>query len=211
MENITNILFLSPHTDDVELGCGGTISRLIREGKNIWVAIFSICDDSLPEGYKPGSLKDECINSLVSLGVPLDNIIFFNYKVRYFNYERQSILENLVNLKRKINPDMVFLPSVDDYHQDHKTIADESIRCFKNNCTLLSYELIWNNTGFKNQIYFVLNETDINNKFLSLKNYKSQSHRNYFSNDFIKSLATVRGIQNGVNYAESFEVIRFKI
>ncbi len=205
------IACLSPHTDDIELGCGGTISRLIEEGHDVYPIIFSICDTSLPDGYPKGTLKIENTNSLTYLGIPESNITYFDYEVRVFNYSRQDILENLVKLNRKINPDMVFIPSVDDYHQDHKTIAEEGIRCFKNNCTILSYELIWNNTGFKNQLYYELTDEHIKNKFNALSHYDTQKGRRYMSYDFISSLAKVRGIQNGVNLAEAFEVVRFKM
>ena len=205
-----NILVLSPHTDDAELGCGGTISKLLDDGHNVFVAVFSHCDESLPNGFKKGTLKKECIKSLLNMGVPEDNLIFFNYKVRYFNYDRQNILEDLVNLKKNISPELVFTPSIEDYHQDHKTISHESIRCFKNNCSILCYELIWNNTGFKNQLYYPLSKKNVNDKIKSLSFYKSQSHRKYMNSDFIKSLALVRGIQNGIELAEAFEVIRFK-
>jgi LmbE family N-acetylglucosaminyl deacetylase len=206
-----DILILSPHTDDAELGCGGTISRLTREGHTVWVAVFSLCNDSLPTGFPPGTLKYECTKSLTSLGVLKENIFFYDYQVRVFNYSRQAILDDLIKLKKKINPGQVFIPSVDDYHQDHKTIADEGVRCFKNNCSILSYELIWNNTGFKNQMYYDLTEDDIKNKITALANYETQKHRIYFQNNFIESLATVRGAQNGIRYAEVFEVIRYKI
>ena len=205
------VLILSPHTDDAELGCGATISKLIRQNNDVYVVIFSTCDESLPNSFPKGTLKNESTNSLVSLGLSKSKIIFFDFKVRIFNYSRQEILENLVSLKKTISPDLVFIPSIDDYHQDHKTIAEEGIRCFKNNCSILSYELIWNNTGFKNQIYSVISEEDLKNKITSLSHYESQKHRNYFSENFLKSLSEVRGIQNGVKYAEAFEVIRFKI
>jgi LmbE family N-acetylglucosaminyl deacetylase len=205
------ILFLSPHTDDVELGCGGVISRLIDEGNDIYVVIFSICDKSLSFEFKEGTLKNESTNSLNSLKIPNENIIYLDYDVRIFNYRRQDILEDLVKIKLKICPEMVFIPSIDDYHQDHKTIAEEGIRCFKNNCTILSYELIWNNTGFKNQLYYSLSERNIEDKVRALSMYKSQSNRRYVSSEFIKSLAIVRGIQNGVDLAEAFEVIRIKM
>jgi LmbE family N-acetylglucosaminyl deacetylase len=205
------ILFLSPHTDDIELGCGGTISRLIRENNDVYAVIFSTCSESLPKGYPKDTLKIECLSSLGNLGLKSEKIIFFDYKVRNFPEIRQCILENLVKIKEEINPDMIFIPSIDDYHQDHKTIAEESIRCFKNNCSIISYELIWNNTGFKNQLYYVLKEEDVQNKINSLSFYKSQSNRKYMSGDFILSLAKVRGIQNGIDFAEAFEVIRLKV
>jgi len=205
------ILFLSPHTDDAELGCGGTIARLAEERNDVYVAVFSICNTSLPEGFELGTLKTESKNSLISLGVLEENIIYFDYEVRIFNYKRQEILEDLVKLKKRISPEMVFLPSVDDYHQDHKTISDEGIRCFKNNCSVLSYELIWNNTGFKNQLYYELTANHIMKKSIALSHYETQKGRRYISKDFIHSLAKVRGVQNGVEFAEAYEVIRHKI
>ena len=206
-----NILVLSPHTDDAELGCGATISRLLREGNRVYVAVFSTCEDSLPKGFLPGTLKTECIDSLTSLGVSKEDILFYDYQVRVFNYSRQNILDDLVLLKNKVSPSTVFIPSVDDYHQDHKTIADEAVRCFKNNCSILSYELIWNNTGFQNQIYYDISEEDVANKIAALSKYETQKNRIYFQNNFIEALATVRGAQNGIRYAEVFEVIRYKI
>ena len=206
-----SILVLSPHTDDAELGCGATISRLVREGNKVRVAVFSMCKESLPKGLVPDTLKTECIESLTSLGVLEEDILFYDYQVRVFNYSRQSILDEMIVLKKKLEPKLVFIPSVDDYHQDHKTIADEAVRCFKNNCSVLSYELIWNNTSFKNQIYYDLLEQDVQNKITALSKYETQKNRIYFQNNFIQSLATVRGAQNGVRYAEVFEVIRYKI
>jgi LmbE family N-acetylglucosaminyl deacetylase len=206
-----NILVLSPHTDDAELGCGATISRLLREGNRVYVAVFSTCEESLPKGFLPGTLKTECIDSLTSLGVSKEDILFYDYRVRVFNYSRQNILDDLVLLKNKVSPSTVFIPSVDDYHQDHKTIADEAVRCFKNNCSILSYELIWNNTGFRNQIYYDISEEDVANKIAALSKYETQKNRIYFQNNFIEALATVRGAQNGIRYAEVFEVIRYKI
>jgi LmbE family N-acetylglucosaminyl deacetylase len=206
-----SILVLSPHTDDAELGCGATISRLVREGNKVRVAVFSMCKESLPKGLAPDTLKTECVESLTSLGVLEEDILFYDYQVRVFNYARQSILDDMIVLKKKLEPKLVFIPSVDDYHQDHKTIADEAVRCFKNNCSVLSYELIWNNTSFKNQIYYDLLEQDVKNKITALSKYETQKNRIYFQNNFIQSLATVRGAQNGIRYAEVFEVIRYKI
>lgn len=203
-----NVLVLSPHTDDAELGCGGTISKLIEEGHTVYVAIFSTCDESLPKGFPLGTLKSESTLSLNSLGVK--RIIYFDYRVRIFNYDRQAILENLVSLKKEISPELVFIPSLDDYHQDHKTIAEEGVRCFKNNCSILSYELIWNNTGFKNQLYYELDEKHVAAKIRALSFYATQTGRQYFSSEFIRSLSIVRGTQNGVKYAEAYEVIRYK-
>lgn len=99
------------------------------------------------------------------------------------------------------------MPSTNDIHQDHSTVAQEAIRAFKNK-TILGYELIWNNINFNTVCFIKLKKKHIDNKIKSLSKYKSQSHRPYMNKEFIKSHAITRGVQIGCDFAESFEVIR---
>ena len=102
------------------------------------------------------------------------------------------------------------MPNLNDIHQDHSTIANEGLRAFKNS-TILGYELIWNNLKFDTTSFIELEEIHIKNKIKALKKYKSQAKKDYFNDEFIISLAKVRGVQFGVKFAEAFEVIRWKI
>jgi N-acetylglucosamine malate deacetylase 1 len=156
------------------------------------------------------TLKNEVINATNKIGIPRENLIIFNYQVRKLNYKRQEILEDLVKLKKKIKFDLIFLPSLHDIHQDHTTIAEEGLRAFKTH-RILGYELIWNNLSFDTTSFSILEEKHINKKIDALKEYKSQYGRPYMSDEFIKSLATTRGVQIGEKYAEAFEVIRWII
>ena len=106
-----------------------------------------------------------------------------------------------------MKPDLVLIPSLNDIHQDHVTVAQEGVRAFKGT-TILGYELIWNNLKFDSALFVELDKKYIKKKCESLKEYKSQASKNYMSEDFIFSLAKIRGAQIGVKYAESFEVIR---
>jgi LmbE family N-acetylglucosaminyl deacetylase len=99
---------------------------------------------------------------------------------------------------------------LNDIHQDHKTIAEEGIRAFKNT-SILGYELIWNNLSFNTQCFVQLDEKHIKKKINALKAYTSQSKRDYMSEEFIYSLAKARGVQVGYQLAEAFEVIRLFI
>ena len=111
-------------------------------------------------------------------------------------------------LKKKLQPDLVFIPCSSDLHQDHKTIHEEGIRAFKYNC-LLGYEMPWNNFGFTSFVYVSLNEKHVQKKIGALELYKTQQHRSYSNNDFVVSLAKMRGGQIQKKFAESFELIRF--
>lgn len=205
--NFKEVLVLAPHTDDGELGLGGTISKLVDEGANVTYIAFSTAEESVPKGFPKDILKTEVRNATFILGVKPENLIIYNYQVRKLNYARQEILEDLIKIRRNHHFDLVFIPSPHDIHQDHTTIAQEGIRAFKNN-TILGYELIWNNLTFNTQCFVELEEKNIKKKIQALKEYHSQGQRSYLSDDFICSLARTRGVQIGCEYAEAFEVIR---
>jgi LmbE family N-acetylglucosaminyl deacetylase len=201
------ILILAPHTDDAELGCGGTISRLIEDGNTVYCAAFSACKHSVIEGFPEDVLETEVKQASSALGIAPDHLFLFEYAVRTFNYHRQEILDDILNLRNKIKPDVVFVPSVNDIHQDHYTIAQEAVRAFKFS-TLLCYELPWNNFEFKTTLFYSLEQKHVDAKMRALACYKSQAHRPYMKPDFIQSLAKVRGVQVGLPLAEVFEVVR---
>ncbi len=204
------ILVLASHTDDGEQGCGGSISKFIAENKEVYYAAFSSCEQSLPEGFPSNTLETECKAAVKKLGIECKNLFIYNYPVRHFKSKRQDILEDITKLKKQIQPDLVLIPSATDMHQDHEVIHKEALRAFKHT-TLLGYELPWNNNDFNNTLFINLSTDDIDKKIASIKEYKSQTNRNYMQADFTKGLAKVRGVQANCEYAEAFEVYRFII
>ena len=143
-----------------------------------------------------------------TLGIPAENLRVYKFEVRKLNYVRQEILEALIQLRDEIMPDLVFLPSSKDIHQDHLTVYHEGIRAFKF-ASILGYELIWNNLSFSTDCFIKIEPTDLNKKIEALSAYSTQQGKSYMAPDFIQSLARVRGTQIGVDYAEAFEVIRW--
>lgn len=202
------ILVLAPHTDDGELGCGGSIARFCAEKKEVFYVAFSICSRSLPKGWASDTLAKEVKKATKILGIKSENLFLYDYDVRRFKQHRQEILEELIKLKNNIHPEMVLVPSPTDIHQDHQAISAEGLRAFKNT-TLLGYEMPWNNVSFNTRSFIKLTEKDIQKKVNALKEYKSQTNRTYLTENFIRSLAVTRGVQIGAEYAEAFEVIRW--
>ena len=202
------ILVLAPHTDDGELGCGGTISRMVEEGGEVYYAAFSTAAESVPPPFPPDILEKEVREGTKVLGIPAANLLVYQYAVRHLPHLRQEILEELVRIKREIDPGTVFLPSAQDLHQDHQTIHLEGLRAFKT-VTVLGYELPWNNLSFDYRHFCVLTRAHVQTKIAALRCYQSQQHRPYTQEDFIWSWARTRGGQIMVEYAEAFDVLRW--
>jgi len=203
------VLVLSPHTDDGELGSGGSISRFVSEGREVFYAVFSTCEKSVPKGQPKDILKHEVKKATAVLGIKPKNLLMYDYPVREFPSHRQEILDALICLRKDIAPDLVFMPSTMDTHQDHQTISQEALRAFKMSSTLLGYEQPWNHITFSTTSFIRLDESQLKNKINALSCYKSQADRVYFKEDFIRSLARVRGSQISSEFAEAFEVVRW--
>lgn len=208
MLNAKTVLILAPHTDDGEIGCGATIARLIESGARVHYVAFSICEKSVPAGLPSDILATEVRAATAILGLKPRDVTTYRFPVRDLPQHRQDILERLIVLRNQLRPDLVFLPSTDDIHQDHQTIAQEGIRAFKHT-TLVGYEFPWNMLKFSGTAFVALQEQHIQAKVQAMQAYKSQTHRSYVSESTIKSLAHVRGQQAGTTYAEAFEVIRW--
>jgi len=203
-------MVLAPHTDDGELGCGGTIAKLSSEGKEVFYAAFCLCSKALPKTFPSNTLELECQKATSILGIPPSRLVLFNYEVRELPQSRQQILEELLKLNKDIHPEVVLLPAASDIHQDHQVIHQEGMRAFKNT-TFAGYELPWNNYSIRTNFFVRISEADLTKKVACLKAYESQAGKNYMNPDFIRSLAKVRGVQANSSYAEAFEIYRWTI
>ena len=208
IESKKRVLILAPHTDDGEFGCGGTIAKLIGDGHDVYYAAFSACQQSVLPQFPSDILITEVKAATAVLGIKPENLVLFDYDVRTFGYHRQEILDDMIRMRKDINPDLIFMPDLADVHQDHQTVATEGLRAFKFK-SILSYELPWNNLSFSTSCFVHLDEQYIQTKVRALAEYKSQAHRPYSDEDFLRSVARTRGVQIGTHYAEAFSIVRW--
>lgn len=201
-------LVLAPHTDDGEFGCGGTIARLSAQGCRVIYAAFSAAEQSVLPHLPRNILRTEVNQATKVLGIAGEDCLVRDFEVRRFPENRQEILDEMIQLNKQYEPEVVFLPSVNDTHQDHQVIADEGFRAFKRT-TMLAYEVPWNNLDFRTSCFVALNSEHMQIKLNALAEYRSQAHRSYAEPNFIKSLGITRGVQVGSEFAEAFEVVRW--
>ena len=208
MFNQKKILFLGPHTDDIEFGCGATIAKLQSGDNEIFCHAFSPAEKSVPDDMPKDINVTHMFDSLKILGVPMENISVGNYPVREFPSYRQQILEDMIIMQLDLKPDIVFIPSSFDTHQDHQIISQEGFRAYKK-IILIGYEIPWNNLSFRTEAFSIVNSEQVEKKIEALRCYISQLGRSYVTPAFIRSLARTRGGQVGSKFAEAFEIIRW--
>lgn len=188
-------------------GAGGTIAKFCREGVDVHYVAFCSCDETLPEGFPPGTLRKEVVKATCVLGIVDGQTRVLDFPVRRLAEHRQRVLDILVELNRTISPRLVFCPTVDDLHQDHSVVAVEARRAFKRH-TILGYEMPWNNIVFQANFLITLEEQDVQRKVDALQEYESQKHRPYISDRYIRSHCHSRGVTIGREYAEAFTMYR---
>lgn len=201
------VMVLAPHTDDGEFGCGATIARLLEEGSEVFYTAFSVCEQSVPYGFARDELERELLAATGTLGIPPGNVITHHYEVRRFPEVRQSVLQDILDTRRDVEPDLVFMPCLGDIHQDHQVIAAEGLRAYKNT-TILSYEMPWNNLSIVTSAFVMLEERHLQRKVAALGCYRTQAFRHYANEEFVRALARTRGAQVAGRYAETFELVR---
>lgn len=196
------ILLVGAHPDDIEISCSGTIAKYQSRTSACKSIIFAPClEDPLNKG-----ILEEYEKSMKMLGIK--EALHHNYPRDILENYIQEIRDLLHNLKQSFNPEVIFCPSLNDLHQDHRAIASACQTIFRDSATVLSYEIVRSTVNFTPNLYVSLSQANMKFKLQLLKNYKTQARRSYFKPEIVKSIAIYRGCQVIVQYAEAFEIWR---
>lgn len=203
--NVDEVLVLSAHTDDMEVGAGGTVRLLVENGAKVKSVVFSDCKKSVDTTKYPlDILRTECKSAAEHMNI--SDLTIHEFPVRELPAYRQEILEMIYALRKENNFDLVLTTWGYDLHQDHKVVAEETFRAFmKSDVSVLSYEIAGNSPGFTPEVFVPLTEEDVNKKVEMLNLYKSQvERRGYFTINAVKSVMGYQGHHCGAPYAEAF-------
>lgn len=203
--SLSKVLVLSPHTDDMELGAGATVRKLLENDVKVKSVVFSDCKKSVDTSrFPPDILRNECSAAAEHLGIK--DLTIHEFPVREFPKYRQEILDTIYRLRVEDEYDLVITSWKGDLHQDHRVVAEETLRAFlKEDANIIAYEVPGDCPGFVPQVYVPVSEEEVEKKIELLRQYKSQvAKRGYFEIDAIKGSMLYRGIHIGELYAEAF-------
>ena len=202
------VLVLAPHTDDGELGCGGTVARLLEEGCEVHFAVFSTCAESVPAGFPADELKTEFLSAMESYGIPAETAYPFRFSGSSFpgapagDFGRARAAQPAHRAGSCACPVAARCASGSPYHRRG---GHPGLQAHEHP----GYEEPWNNLTFNNQVYVTLEERHVEKKIAAVERYISQRGRIYASGEYIRALAMSHGVQIGRQYAEVFETERW--
>lgn len=194
------ILCLGCHSDDIEIGCGGTILRLARQYPECtfhWV-VFSA----------PGIRADEArCGAKVFAGERLDTLLLKDFRDGFLPFAGAEIKAIFEELKGQLSPDLILTHSRTDAHQDHRLVAEMTWNTFRDHM-ILEYEIPKYDGDMGQPSVFVALEADLyRQKVAQVVNiFKSQQTKRWFREDTFLALMRLRGMESNApsGYAEAF-------
>ena len=200
---IFRVLCVGSHCDDIEIGCGGTILRLIENYTNIlfyWV-VFSSNSQREGEAY-------ESANMFLK-NAKAKTIVIKKFRDGFFPFIGIEIKEFFEQLKQDFHPDLIFTHYRNDLHQDHRLISDLTWNTYRNHL-ILEYEIPKYDGDLGNPNFFVhLDELISHNKIqYIIESFPTQKGKHWFTEETFLSILRLRGIESNApsKYAEAFYV-----
>jgi LmbE family N-acetylglucosaminyl deacetylase len=195
------ILCVGAHSDDIEIGCGGTLLRLLREwpiARVTWVVLSG----------NPGRAAEarRAARRVVRRGTTI-RLVQAEFRESYFPYTAVPIKELFDSLGRETRPDVVLTHYRDDRHQDHRLVSELTYNTFRDHL-ILEYEVLKLDGDIGNpNLYIPLEASTVRRKIdILLSSFTSQGHKRWFSEEVFRGLMRVRGMEAGATsgYAEAF-------
>lgn len=198
---VRKVLCLGAHCDDIEIGCGGTILRLIQENPKLefrWI-VFSSTPERKREALEAARLF---------LGTSVrSKVTIRNFRDSFFPYQGKAIKEFVESIKHSFQPDLVFTHYRDDLHQDHRLISELTWNAFRNQL-ILEYEIPKYDADLGSPNFFVeLDQELCRRKIVSiLRAFRSQAAKKWFTEDTFRAILRIRGNESNAEggCAEAF-------
>ena len=200
------ILCLGAHSDDIEIGCGGALLKILKENSIEQVEWIVFATNEQRKIEAETSAKNYLY------GLNKANVSIYEFRDGFLPYHAIEIKEKFEEIKKRINPDIIFTHYRDDRHQDHRLISDLTWNTFRDNM-ILEYEIPkWDGDIGNPNFYVELNEKILNKRNQLLKDcFITQKGKHWFKEEMFRSLARIRGMESACEFAEAFYARKINI
>jgi LmbE family N-acetylglucosaminyl deacetylase len=198
---LCRILCLGAHSDDIEIGCGGSVLRLLNESENV-EALWVVLSADEQRAIEARSSAERFLSKASKKEVRVEG-----FRDGFFPYEASRIKEYFERLKKEFAPDLIFAPFHEDFHQDHRLVSELTWNTFRNHF-ILEYEVIkYDGDLGRPNVYITLSKDNCARKIdIILQSFRSQARKNWFTEDAFRAILRLRGIEINAEekHAEAF-------
>lgn len=196
-----NLLCLGAHSDDIEIGCGGTILSWLKKhpGASVRWCVFS--------GAGARGKEAQASAARFLKNAPRNEVILHEYRDGFFPHEGADIKEAFEWLKTGPNPDVILTHYRNDLHQDHRVISELTRNTWRDHLTL-EYEIPkYDGDLDRPNVFVPIPAVEVRRKIsLLLRGFPSQSGKHWFDEETFRALMRIRGVEcnSPSRYAEAF-------
>jgi LmbE family N-acetylglucosaminyl deacetylase len=197
--SLTELLCLGAHSDDIEIGAGGTVLRLLEQHPKLRVTWVVFSSNAQREAEARASA------AFFLKGAIEPNVIVKTFRDGFFPSESDQIKQYFEQLKVQTRPDLILTHTRDDAHQDHRTINGLTWNTWRNH-TILEYEIMkYDGDLTRPNVYVPLDPDVVAQKVQGLMtSFPSQAGKHWFDDETFRSILRLRGVESGTRYAEAF-------
>lgn len=195
------VLCLGAHSDDIEIGAGGTVLRLLDDRPDTHVDWVVLSADDRREDEARASAAD----FLAAAGS--SDVTVHRFRESYFPYIGGEVKDAIGAIGRQADPDIVFTHRRDDEHQDHRLVAELTWNTFRNHL-IAEYEIpkYEGDLGHPNTFVPLTDELAAQKVELLMRHFGSQRSKSWFRTEVFTGLLALRGVECGTSWAEAFHV-----
>jgi LmbE family N-acetylglucosaminyl deacetylase len=196
-----SVLCLGAHSDDIEIGAGGTILSWIAAGARLHVHWCVL------SATGPRAAEAESSATAFLAGATSTRIELCQFRDGFFPYQGSDLKDWMEDLKQRVRPDVIFSHNRNDAHQDHREVSQLTWNCFRDHL-ILEYEIPkWDGDLGQPNVYSALSKDVLDRKLeLLLAEFGSQRSKDWFNAEMFRGLARLRGMECRAphSYAEGF-------
>jgi len=208
LERPINILCLGAHSDDIEIGCGGTLLKLLTTPLLIQIDWCVLAGDSARRAEAEASARDY----LRDFEIP--SVHLLDFEDSYFPLQARAIKEWMLRRREVFRPDIIFTHNRFDAHQDHRTVQELTWNVFRDQL-ILEYEIPkWDGDLGQPNTYVALPSATLERKIdLLMKHFGTQRSKDWFDEETFRGIARLRGMECRADegYAEGFYAPKLRI
>jgi len=190
LQGLKSVLLLGAHSDDIEIGCGGTVLRLLASnpGASVHWIVFSGGGDRAKEA--------EASAARFLAGAASRNVEVHQFRDGFFPSEHSRIKTYFEELKAKVDPDLIFTHYRDDLHQDHRVISELTWNTYRRHA-VLEYEVPkWDGDVGQPNVYVPLDAAHADRKVeILMECFGTQSGKHWFDEETFNGLMRLRALE----------------
>jgi LmbE family N-acetylglucosaminyl deacetylase len=195
------LLALGAHSDDAEIGAGGTVLRLLAERPNVevrWVVATG--------GGTPREAEARASAGAFLAGAARAEVAVWEFRDGYLPFEAGAVKDRFEAELKAFGPHVVLTHARDDRHQDHRLMSDLAWNTFRGRAPIAEYEVPkWDGDLGQPNAYVALDEATVARKAeLLLAHFPTQAAKPWFTADTFRALARLRGVEAAAPFAEAF-------